>query len=41
VSVDLPLADAVRVNSSISLVRRALLIWLVLVSALVLVGWVR
>ena len=36
-----PLADAARVNASISLVQRALLIWLVLVSALVLVGWVR
>jgi AmpE protein len=35
------LADAVRVNASISLIRRALLIWLVLLSALVLVGWVR
>ena len=41
VSVDFPLADAARVNASISLVRRSLLIWLVLVSALVLVGWVR
>lgn len=37
----LPLPDAERVRACMSLVTRALVIWLVIVSALVLIGWVR
>lgn len=37
----LPLPDADRVRACMSLVTRALVIWLVVVSALVLIGWVR
>jgi AmpE protein len=37
----LPLPDAERVRACMSLVTRALVIWLVIVSGLVLVGWIR
>jgi AmpE protein len=37
----LPLPDTDRVRSCMAVVNRALLIWLVFVSALVLVGWIR
>lgn len=37
----LPLPDAERVRACMSLVTRALVIWLVIISGLVLVGWVR
>lgn len=37
----LPLPDTVRVRACMRLITRALLIWLVFISALVLIGWVR
>jgi AmpE protein len=37
----MPLADAARVRACVALVTRALVIWLVITSALVLIGWVR
>ena len=37
----LPLPDTERVRACMRLITRALLIWLVFISALVLIGWVR